>query len=159
MSIRTRQTTRHVRPHTIKINLALEKRIMEHLHRDLLLPMVLRLKHRIVYRNILLQVPLGQHNLLVLAPAVRTHEGPIRDRDRETREQGKEDIGLEAAAVEDGKDAFEEPGHDDNEGAEVDVAEGAVALDQTLDGRVFDRGRVGRAHGEERHRVSFRPSW
>lgn len=130
---------------------------MHNLHWNLLLPMILRLQLRVVNRDVLLNVLPRQRDLFVLPRPIHTHQRPVRDRDWHAQDEHKEQIRLEATPVNEGEHTLDEPWDSEDEGGEVDVVEGAVALRKRDKRRVFVDGSIGETfrcgrHGRRRGR-------
>ena len=146
-----RAWTRREAGHTVEIDLALKVRVVEDLHGDLLLAKVLCLEFGVLDGDVFLDVTARKLDLLVLAGAVHAHRGPVRDGDGDTEKNDKEDVCLEAAMAEDRQSALDEPWDAEDEGGEVEVVEGAVALCEADEGRVLDGGCVCLCDGEGGH--------
>lgn len=142
-------TTRQL---TIEINLAFKVRVMEDLHGDLLLGVVFSLEVGVVNRDILLQVPARQLDLLILTPAEPAHYSPVADCHRNTQKHQEEEIGLETTMVNDREYTLDDPWHDYDEGGKMYVVEGAIALGEAFNGSILDGWRVCGTDSEVRHR-------
>lgn len=136
---------------TIKIDLAIKVGVVEELHRHLLLALVHLLELGVLDSNILLDVLARQRDLLVSPRTINTVERPIPHCSRDTSQQEHEQIGLEAAIFNDGKERLEDIRNDHDEGSEMIIVEGAVALSKTDKGSVFDSGVVRHPHGGGTH--------
>ena len=136
---------------TVDLDLVVKVGVVEDLHGDLLLAKVLCLELGVLDSDVFLDVAAGKLDLLVLAGAVHTHDGPVADGDGEAEEEDKEDISLEAAIAYDGDGPLDEPGHAENEGGELVVGEVAVALREANEGRIFNGGGVRDGDGVGRH--------
>lgn len=106
---------------TIEFNFSFKVRVMEDLHGDFFLAMVPFPELWVVDGDILLKVFTGHENLGVLASTISTGHGPVCDRDRKTSNDKKEYVGLEATAVYDGENTFEEPWNTNNEYRELGI--------------------------------------
>ena len=120
---------------------------MEDLHRDLVGTMILCLELVIIDSHILLYRPTRKKDFLVLATTHHAHDGPVGEGCGDSQEEQHKDIGLETTTVHDREYAFREPGNDDDEDSQMDVAERAIALCETLERRVFDGRCVCFANG------------
>lgn len=125
---------------------------MENLHRDLFFAVILCLELGVVNGNVLLEVPLGQLDFLVLALPIHAHNRPVGNSHWKAEQQKQEDIGLEATTVHDGQNTLDQPRDDYDEGTEVNVVEGAVAFVQPFDGGIFDGRGICLADSVEGHR-------
>ena len=124
-------------PLTVEINLALEIRVVEDLHGDFLPSMVLGFQLGVVNGDILLDVAVGKDDFLVFPLAIHTHKCPIRHSHRYSEEEDHEKVCLEPAIVHDWEHALDNPWYDDDQGGEVQVAESAIAIVETLYGCVL----------------------
>ena len=128
---------------TIEVDLVIEERVVEDLHRNLLLAEVLGLELRVLDGDVLLDIAARKLDLLVDTGTVRAHDGPVGGGDGDAEEKDKEDVGLEAAVAKDGEGALDEPGDAKDEGGELGVGEVAIALGETDEGGVLDGWGVG----------------
>lgn len=145
--------TRHEfgRIRTLHVDLAIEVRVVEYLHRDLVLALVQFLELGVVDRDILFDVLSGQLNFLVHAPAVQAVERPVPNSGGTTSQKEHEQVGLDAPILDERNERLDDIRNDDQEDGEVDVVEGAVAFSEGGDGAVFNGGEVGRLHRARRH--------
>ena len=136
---------------TVKFNLALKVRVMEHLHWDLLLALVQPLQLGVRNCDILLDVFAWQHDLCVAARTVHAIERPVRNCRRQAADHEHEQVRLEPAVLDNGRECFDDIRYDDERGDKVVVVEGTIALSKTDERRVLDRWEGGRPHGGGRH--------
>ena len=136
---------------TIKIDLAIKVGVVEELHGHLLLAFVHLLELGIVNGDILLDVLARQRDLLVSPRTINAVESPIPHCSRGSSQQEHEQISLEAAIFNDGKERLEDVRNDHKEGGEMIIVEGAVPLGKTDKGSVFDSGIVRHPHGRGAH--------
>ena len=136
---------------TVELNLVVEKRVMEHLHGDLLLAKVLCLEFGVLDGDVFLDVTARKLDLLVLAGAVHAHRSPVRDGDGDTEKDNEEDVCLEAAMAEDRQSALDEPWDAEDEASKLGVGEVAVALGEADEGGIFDGGGGCDLDGVGRH--------
>lgn len=118
--------------HTVEVDLAVEVRVVEDLHRDLLFAVVLCLELGVVNRDIFLHMPTRKLDLLVLARAVSAHDRPVCDGDGHAEQNDHEDVGLQPAAVDEGKHALDEPWNNNDRSSQLDIGEVAIAFVETL---------------------------
>src|SRR5882762_4247002 len=131
---------------TFELNLAIKVRVVEFLHWDLLLAMVLSLKDVVLNRDVLLNVLAWRLDLGVLPPPIHTHKRPVPNRNGYSQKQHHEHIGLEPAAVDNGQDALDKPRNGKDSGSELDVGEGPIAFYQPYRGCVFNSRGVRNAN-------------
>ena len=91
---------------TIELVLSIKVRVMEDLHGDLFLVVVLGFEVRVVCGDEFLDVYSRDGDLLVLPLAVDAHEGPISNGERDSEDGDEEDVRLEPAMGSDRQDAF-----------------------------------------------------
>jgi len=125
---------------------------MEELHGHLLLALVHLFELVVLDSDILLDVLAGQCDLLVSPRTINTVKSPIPHCSRGASQEEHEQIRLEAAIFNDGKESLEDIRNDQNEGSKMVIVEGAVALGKTDKWGIFDSGVVrhphrGRTHG------------
>jgi hypothetical protein len=94
---------------------------VEDLHRDFILSMIISLEFEILYFDILFDILTGQDDLGVYAGADSGHDHPVDNSERETHDENEEPISIEAASVDDGEDALDEPWDNEDDGGEVIV--------------------------------------
>jgi len=139
---------------TLNVDLALKVRIVEDLNRDFVLAGVQLLQLGVMDSDVLLNVFAGQDNLFVLARTKVAHDGPIGNGDGDAEEENHEEVGLEATILDDGNERLDNVRHDEDEGGQLIVGEGPIALGEADEGRVLNRREIGRLHGGGRHRGS-----
>jgi hypothetical protein len=138
---------------TVKVNFAIEIRVVKNLHGDFLLAVELGFEIVVVDGDILLDVLAGKNDFFVFPPPIDTHKSPIRDRDWDPKQEDEENIRLEPPAIYQRQNALDEPWNDEDECRELEVGEITRTLGKTDEGGIFDsRGvgdmDVGRGHGQ-----------
>lgn len=136
---------------TIEVNLAVKVRIVEDLHGNLIPSLVELLEDIVLDSNVGLDVPARQNNLFIASATDITHDSPVGDGGGQTRNHKKEDIGLEASAVEKGQKPFEDIGYSDDKTSQVEVVKRATALCEPDKRRVLDSWRIGDAEGRHKN--------
>lgn len=136
---------------TVEIDFSLKIRVVEDLHGNFFFSMIECLEFVVLDGDVLFDILAWQDDLLVPAFPIHGRGRPVGDCNRHAKDNDKEDIGLESAAVDDRKDAFDNERHTEDEDSEVRIGKVAISLCETHEGRIFDGGRVGDAHGRERH--------
>lgn len=119
---------------TLDVDLALEVGVVEDLHGDFLAVRVLLLERGVLDGDVLVDGLVGEDAVVAYANVGATHEHPVGDGGGETGEEEEEDIGSLEGEV--GDEAGEEVRDEEDGGGELEVGEGAVALDG--EGRVGD---------------------
>lgn len=123
---------------TLDVDFAFKVRVVEELHGDLCLSLVLCLEFGILDVHVLFDVLSGEDSIVANSEVESTHQEPVADRRRESSDEEEEDIARLEGEV--GDEAGEEVGHDEDESRELQVAEGPVPFDGQ--GRVRDRSSV-----------------
>lgn len=136
---------------TVEVNFPLKVRVMEDLHGDFLLAVVLLPELWVVDGDVLLEVFAGHEDLGIPASAVHAGYSPVCNSDRNAGNDEEEEVGLEATAVYNGEDTFDEPWNTNNENCELGVREVAITLCQTDEGGIFYGRDIGDAHWSKGH--------
>lgn len=124
---------------TFKVNLAVEICVVENLHGDLVLSVIIFFKLFITNVDVLCNIFPRQLYALVDATADVRHEHPITKRDGEAEESNEEPVRVEPASVDERKGALDHIGHAEDERSEMIVRERAAALSQAKHRRVLQR--------------------
>lgn len=124
------------RGRTLDLDLTGKVVVVEDLHRDLLLARVLLLKGRVGDGDVVLEVLAREDALVAHAEVGAAQEHPVGDRGRDARDDKEEDVG--GAERDEGDKAAQDVGDEEDGGRELEVGEGAVAVDG--EGGVGDGG-------------------
>jgi hypothetical protein len=136
---------------TIELVFSVKVSVVEDLHGDLLLVVVLDLEVRVIGDDEFLDVNGGDGNLLVLPLAIDTHESPIPNSQRNPEDSDKEDIRFESAIANDGQNTFQHPRNAEDDGGQVEVVEVPVTLGDADKGGIFYGRGLGYLHGRIDH--------
>lgn len=115
---------------TLDLNLVLEVRVVEDLHGNLDLAVVLGLELGVEDGHVLLDVLARENNVAPAVAANVGHESPVADDGREAREEEEEGVDGREREVRDREDLPEEVGDCDHSCAHVVVAERAVTIER-----------------------------
>ena len=102
---------------TIELVFSVKVSIVEDLHGDLLLVVVLGLEVSVIGGDEFLDVDRGDGDLFVLPLAIDTHENPIANSQRDSEDDDEEDVRLEPAMTNDGQNTFQHPRNTEDEGS------------------------------------------
>ena len=106
---------------TLEVDLAVKVGVVEDLHRDFSLSVIISFKIEVLYFDILFDILPGQDDLFVYAGTNSRHDRPVNDSEWETHDEDKEPVSVEAAAVDQREDTLDEPGHTEDNGGQVVV--------------------------------------
>lgn len=138
---------------TVEVNLVVKVRVVEDLHGDLVFRGVEALELLVLDGDVVLNVLAWEDDLFVATTTNMAHDSPVCNGGRDARDDKEEEVGLDAATVDERKEPLEDVGDTDDECGEVEVAEGAISLCKTKLGGVLDSRLVG---GTGRHGVQVK---
>ena len=127
------------RSFTFNVNLAVEISVVENLHGDLVLSVIVFLEFFIVNIDVRFNIFSRQRDALVDATTDARHERPVTNRNGNAEENNEEPVRVKPAAVDEREDALDHIGHAEDKRSEMVVRERAAALSQAKHGRVFQR--------------------
>ena len=136
---------------TIKLIFSIKVSVVEDLHGDLFLVVVLGFEVRVVGGDELLDVNRGDGDLLVFPFAVDAHGNPISNGKGGTEDNDKEDVCLEPAMGNDGQDTFQHPRDAEDDSSQMEVVEITITLSDADEGWVFYGRGLGYLHGRVDH--------
>ena len=124
---------------------------MEYLHRDLLLVVILGLEVGVIGGDVFFDVDSGNGDLLIVPPAINTHDSPISNGQWDSEDDNEEKVCLEPAMGNDGQDTFQHPGNAEDDSGQMEVVEFAIALSDADEGWVFYGRCLGYPYGRIDH--------
>lgn len=111
---------------------------MEDLHGDFLLTAIEHFEGKVLEVNVVLDVPAGKLDLLVLAFTVVARIRPVAEDYRECEKDDQDPVGRRSSVSNEGDPFFKEIWHAKDESGERKVAEVAIALCKAFEGSVLD---------------------
>ena len=135
----------------IELVLSVKVSVVEDLHGNLLLVVVLGLEVRVIGGDEFLDVNRGDGDLLVLPLAIDAHNNPIANSQRNSEDDDEENVRLEPAMANDGQYTFQHPRNAEDNGSQVEVVEVPVTLGDADKGWVFYGRGLGYLHGRIDH--------
>jgi hypothetical protein len=124
---------------TFNVNLAVEISVVENLHGDFVLSVIVFFELFIMNVDVRFNIFSRQRDALVDASTDARHEHPVTNRDGDTEESNEEPVRVEPAAVDEREGALNHVGHTEDERSKMVVRERAAALGQAKNGRVLQR--------------------
>lgn len=106
---------------TLEVDLAVEVGVVEDLHGNFILSVIIPLELEVLYFDVLFDIFTGQDDLCIDGGAESGHEHPVSDSQGETHDKDEGPVSVESPSVDDWENALDEPRDTEHDGGELVV--------------------------------------